>query len=145
MGLFGNNKKNVTNTAAPIAQQQATPTIAQPVATPQPVYQQPQTQQAVYQQVPGQVVQQTPVQQVAQTTGIPVTSPTQVSVGANQTQIPVAQNTITNQPISASLQTPEHQASAPTQPQQHAAAKTCLLYTSPSPRDKRQSRMPSSA
>lgn len=141
MGLFGNNKKNVTNTATiqqtapkaqqqvantavPIAQQQATPTIAQPVATPQPVYQQPQTQQAVYQQVPGQVVQQTPVQQVAQTTGIPVTSPTQVSVGANQTQIPVAQNTITNQPISASLQTPEHQASAPAQPQQHAAAKT---------------------
>ena len=26
-----------------------------------------------------------------------------------------------------------------------AALKTCLLYTSPSPRDKRQSRMPSSA
>ena len=26
-----------------------------------------------------------------------------------------------------------------------AAAKACLLYTSPSPRDKRQSRMPSSA
>ena len=26
-----------------------------------------------------------------------------------------------------------------------AAARTCLLYTSPSPRDKRQSRMPSSA
>ena len=28
---------------------------------------------------------------------------------------------------------------------QLAAAETCLLYTSPSPRDKRQSRMPSSA
>ena len=27
----------------------------------------------------------------------------------------------------------------------HAQAPTCLLYTSPSPRDKRQSRMPSSA
>ena len=29
--------------------------------------------------------------------------------------------------------------------QMMAAAKDCLLYTSPSPRDKRQSRMPSSA
>ena len=28
---------------------------------------------------------------------------------------------------------------------QNTEAKTCLLYTSPSPRDKRQSRMPSSA
>ena len=28
---------------------------------------------------------------------------------------------------------------------EHAHAETCLLYTSPSPRDKRQSRMPSSA
>ena len=27
----------------------------------------------------------------------------------------------------------------------HAALSSCLLYTSPSPRDKRQSRMPSSA
>ena len=27
----------------------------------------------------------------------------------------------------------------------HEASATCLLYTSPSPRDKRQSRMPSSA
>ena len=27
----------------------------------------------------------------------------------------------------------------------NGAGKTCLLYTSPSPRDKRQSRMPSSA
>ena len=27
----------------------------------------------------------------------------------------------------------------------HAVSQTCLLYTSPSPRDKRQSRMPSSA
>ena len=27
----------------------------------------------------------------------------------------------------------------------HGTGKTCLLYTSPSPRDKRQSRMPSSA
>ena len=30
-------------------------------------------------------------------------------------------------------------------PGQHGQTKTCLLYTSPSPRDKRQSRMPSSA
>ena len=141
MGLFGNNKKNVTNTATvqqttpqvqqpatatvPTAvQQQAAPSVAQPVAQPQPV-QQPQTQQGAYQQVPGQVVQQTPVQQVAQATGVPVANQTQVSVGAKETQMPVAPNTITNQPISASLQTPEQQAVTPAQPQQpQAAAKT---------------------
>ena len=33
----------------------------------------------------------------------------------------------------------------PTAPANKATAETCLLYTSPSPRDKRQSRMPSSA
>ena len=31
------------------------------------------------------------------------------------------------------------------QPQELSALQACLLYTSPSPRDKRQSRMPSSA
>lgn len=134
MGLFGNKKKKettiptvgtpteqkapiVTNgQTAPIPQQQAEKTVAQPVVK-QPLPQQ---------QVPGQVIQQTPVQQQVQTPApVSVASPTPISIGANQTQVPVSNNTITNQPISASLQTPEQKSTTQdSPPQQHSTSKT---------------------
>ena len=43
--------------------------------------------------------------------------------------------------LNANIATPDH--NVPTE--RGESFKTCLLYTSPSPRDKRQSRMPSSA
>ncbi len=134
MGLFGNKKKKettiptvgtpteqkapiVTNgQTAPTPQQQVEKTVAQPVVK-QPLPQQ---------QVPGQVIQQTPVQQQVQTPApVSVASPTPISIGANQTQVPVSNNTITNQPISASLQTPEQKSTTQdSPPQQHSTSKT---------------------
>jgi type IV pilus assembly protein PilC len=134
MGLFGNKKKKettiptvgtpteqkapiVTNgQTAPTPQQQVEKTVAQPVVK-QPLPQQ---------QVPGQVIQQTPVQQQVQTPApVSVASPTPISIGANQTQVPVSNKTITNQPISASLQTPEQKSTTQdSPPQQHSTSKT---------------------
>lgn len=134
MGLFGNKKKKettiptvgtpteqkapiVTNgQTAPTPQQQVEKTVAQPVVK-QPLPQQ---------QAPGQVIQQTPVQQQVQTPApVSVASPTPISIGANQTQVPVSNNTITNQPISASLQTPEQKSTTQdSSPQQHSTSKT---------------------
>lgn len=134
MGLFGNKKKKettiptvgtpteqkapiVTNgQTAPTPQQQVEKTVAQPVIK-QPLPQQ---------QAPGQVIQQTPVQQQVQTPApVSVASPTPISIGANQTQVPVSNNTITNQPISASLQTPEQKSTTQdSSPQQHSTSKT---------------------
>ena len=134
MGLFGNKKKKettiptvgtsteqkapiVTNgQTAPTPQQHVEKTVAQPVVK-QPLPQQ---------NVPGQVIQQTPVQQQVQTPApVSVASPTPISIGANQTQVPVSNNTITNQPISASLQTPEQKSTTQdSSPQQHSTSKT---------------------
>ena len=134
MGLFGNKKKKETTIStvgtpteqkapivtngqtAPTPQQQVEKTVAQPVVK-QPLPQQ---------QVPGQVIQQTPVQQQVQTPApVSVASPTPISIGANQTQVPVSNNTITNQPISASLQTPEQKSTTQdSPPQQHSTSKT---------------------
>lgn len=134
MGLFGNKKKKETTIStvgtpteqkapivtngqtAPTPQQQVEKTVAQPVVK-QPLPQQ---------QVPGQVIQQTPVQQQVQTPApVSVASPTPISIGANQTQVPVSNNTITNQPISASLQTPEQKSTTQdSSPQQHSTSKT---------------------
>lgn len=134
MGLFGNKKKKETTIStvgtpteqkapivtngqtAPTPQQQVEKTVAQPVAK-QPLPQQ---------QVPGQVIQQTPVQQQVQTPApVSVASPTPISIGANQTQVPVSNKTITNQPISASLQTPEQKSTTQdSPPQQHSTSKT---------------------
>lgn len=126
MGLFGNKKKKETTIStvgtpteqkapivtngqtAPTPQQQVEKTVAQPVVK-QPLPQQ---------QVPGQVIQQTPAP-------VSVASPTPISIGANQTQVPVSNNTITNQPISASLQTPEQKSTTQdSPPQQHSTSKT---------------------
>lgn len=137
MGLFGNKKKKettiptvgtpteqkapiVTNgQTAPTPQQQVEKTVAQPVVK-QPLPQQ---------QVPGQVIQQTPVQQQVQTPApVSIASPTPISIGANQTQVPVSNNTITNQPISASLQTPEQKSTTQdSPPQQHSTSKTVQM------------------
>lgn len=134
MGLFGNKKKKETTIStvgtpteqkapivtngqtAPTPQQQVEKTVAQPVVK-QPLPQQ---------QAPGQVIQQTPVQQQVQTPApVSVASPTPISIGANQTQVPVSNNTITNQPISASLQTPEQKSTTQdSSPQQHSTSKT---------------------
>lgn len=134
MGLFGNKKKKETTIStvgtpteqkapivtngqtAPTPQQQVEKTVAQPVVK-QPLPQQ---------QVPGQVIQQTPVQQQVQTPApVSVASSTPISIGANQTQVPVSNNTITNQPISASLQTPEQKSTTQdSPPQQHSTSKT---------------------
>lgn len=134
MGLFGNKKKKETTIStvgtpteqkapivtngqtAPTPQQQVEKTVAQPVVK-QPLPQQ---------HVPGQVIQQTPVQQQVQTPApVSVASPTPISIGANQTQVPVSNNTITNQPISASLQTPEQKSTTQdSPPQQHSTSKT---------------------
>lgn len=134
MGLFGNKKKKETTIStvgtpteqkapivtngqtAPTPQQQVEKTVAQPVIK-QPLPQQ---------QVPGQVIQQTPVQQQVQTPApVSVASPTPISIGANKTQVPVSNNTITNQPISASLQTPEQKSTTQdSPPQQHSTSKT---------------------
>lgn len=134
MGLFGNKKKKETTIStvgtpteqkapivtngqtAPTPQQQVEKTVAQPVVK-QPLPQQ---------QVPGQVIQQTPVQQQVQTPApVSVASPTPISIGANQTQVPVSNKTITNQPISASLQTPEQKSTTQdSPPQQHSTSKT---------------------
>lgn len=134
MGLFGNKKKKETTIStvgtpteqkapivtngqtAPTPQQQVEKTVAQPVIK-QPLPQQ---------QVPGQVIQQTPVQQQVQTPApVSVASPTPISIGANQTQVPVSNKTITNQPISASLQTPEQKSTTQdSPPQQHSTSKT---------------------
>ena len=134
MGLFGNKKKKETTIStvgtpteqkapivtngqtAPTPQQQVEKTVAQPVVK-QPLPQQ---------QVPGQVIQQTPVQQQVQTPApVSVASPTPISIGANQTQVPISNNTITNQPISASLQTPEQKSTTQdSPPQQHSTSKT---------------------
>lgn len=134
MGLFGNKKKKETTIStvgtpteqkapivtngqtAPTPQQQVEKTVAQPVVKP------PLPQQ----QVPGQVIQQTPVQQQVQTPApVSVASPTPISIGANQTQVPVSNKTITNQPISASLQTPEQKSTTQdSSPQQHSTSKT---------------------
>lgn len=134
MGLFGNKKKKETTIStvgtpteqkapivtngqtAPTPQQQVEKTVAQPVVK-QPLPQQ---------QVPGQVIQQTPVQQQVQTPApVSVASPTPISIGANKTQVPVSNNTITNQPISASLQTPEQKSTTQdSPPQQHSTSKT---------------------
>lgn len=134
MGLFGNKKKKETTIStvgtpteqkapivtngqtAPTPQQQVEKTVAQPVVK-QPLPQQ---------QVPGQVIQQTPVQQQVQTPApVSVASPTPISIGANQTQAPVSNKTITNQPISASLQTPEQKSTTQdSSPQQHSTSKT---------------------
>ena len=134
MGLFGNKKKKETTIStvgtpteqkAPIVTNgQTAPTPQQQVEKPvaQPVVKQPLPQQ----QVPGQVIQQTPVQQQVQTPApVSVASPTPISIGANQTQVPVSNNTITNQPISASLQTPEQKSTTQdSPPQQHSTSKT---------------------
>lgn len=134
MGLFGNKKKKETTIStvgtpteqkAPIVTNgQTAPTPQQQVEKPvaQPVVKQPLPQQ----QVPGQVIQQTPVQQQVQTPApVSVASPTPISIGANQTQVPVSNNTITNQPISASLQTPEQKSTTQdSSPQQHSTSKT---------------------
>lgn len=134
MGLFGNKKKKETTIStvgtpteqkapivtngqtAPTPQQQVEKTVAQPIVK-QPLPQQ---------QVPGQVIQQTPVQQQVQTPApVSVASPTPISIGANQTQVPVSNKTITNQPISASLQTPEQKSTTQdSPPQQHSTSKT---------------------
>lgn len=134
MGLFGNKKKKETTIStvgtpteqkapivtngqtAPTPQQQVEKTVAQPVVK-QPLPQQ---------QAPGQVIQQTPVQQQVQTPApVSVASPTPISIGANQTQVPVSNKTITNQPISASLQTPEQKSTTQdSPPQQHSTSKT---------------------
>lgn len=134
MGLFGNKKKKETTIStvgtpteqkapivtngqtAPTPQQQVEKTVAQPVVK-QPLPQQ---------NVPGQVIQQTPVQQQVQTPApVSVASPTPISIGANQTQVPISNNTITNQPISASLQTPEQKSTTQdSPPQQHSTSKT---------------------
>lgn len=134
MGLFGNKKKKETTIStvgtpteqkAPIVTNgQTAPTPQQQVEKPvaQPVVKQPLPQQ----HVPGQVIQQTPVQQQVQTPApVSVASPTPISIGANQTQVPVSNNTITNQPISASLQTPEQKSTTQdSSPQQHSTSKT---------------------
>lgn len=134
MGLFGNKKKKETTIStvgtpteqkapivtngqtAPTPQQQVEKTVAQPVVK----------QSLPQQQVPGQVIQQTPVQQQVQTPApVSVASPTPILIGANQTQVPVSNNTITNQPISASLQTPEQKSTTQdSTPQQHSTSKT---------------------
>ena len=134
MGLFGNKKKKettISTVGTPTEQKAPIVTNGQTAQTPhqqvektvaQPVVKQPLPQQ----QVPGQVIQQTPVQQQVQTPApVSVASPTPISIGANQTQVPVSNKTITNQPISASLQTPEQKSTTQdSSPQQHSTSKT---------------------
>ena len=134
MGLFGNKKKKettISTVGTPTEQKAPIVTNGQTAPTPQqqvekdvaqPVVKQPLPQQ----QVPGQVIQQTPVQQQVQTPApVSVASPTPISIGANQTQVPVSNKTITNQPISASLQTPEQKSTTQdSPPQQHSTSKT---------------------
>lgn len=137
MGLFGNKKKKettISTVGTPTEQKAPIVTNGQTAPTPhqqvekivaQPVVKQPLPQQ----QVPGQVIQQTPVQQQVQTPApVSVASPTPISIGANQTQVPVSNNTITNQPISASLQTPEQKSTTQdSTPQQHSTSKTVQM------------------
>lgn len=137
MGLFGNKKKKettISTVGTPTEQKAPIVTNGQTAPTPQqqvekivaqPVVKQPLPQQ----QVPGQVIQQTPVQQQVQTPApVSVASPTPILIGANQTQVPVSNNTITNQPISASLQTPEQKSTTQdSTPQQHSTSKTVQM------------------
>lgn len=134
MGLFGNKKKKettISTVGTPTEQKAPIVTNGQTVPTPQQQVEKPVAQPVVkqplpQQQVPGQVIQQTPVQQQVQTPApVSVASPTPISIGANQTQVPVSNNTITNQPISASLQTPEQKSTTQdSPPQQHSTSKT---------------------